>query len=145
MWIGIARQKKVNERTTYSCLDWLGDVGGLFDGLLLVTQWMVQPIVTFVMQAKLLSSLFRQDDNKDLASSWHDVERITPPKYCKTHFCCDWKTKRRLKLAEAKVAKQLDLETFIKQHRMRLLSMLLTLSVPQYLLLDNHSELLIEK
>ena len=34
---------KVIERSTYSLLDWLGDVGGLYDGLKLIGTALVSP------------------------------------------------------------------------------------------------------
>ena len=40
-------------------LDWLGDVGGLYDALLLIMQFITLPISTFALRSKLLSSLFR--------------------------------------------------------------------------------------
>ena len=36
MWLELESKRLVHERSTYSFLDWLGDVGGLFDGLILV-------------------------------------------------------------------------------------------------------------
>ena len=47
------------ERSTYSFLDWLGDVGGLFDGLYYVAQAIVWPITAFVLKADMLESVFR--------------------------------------------------------------------------------------
>ena len=43
------------ERTTYSSLEWLGDVGGLFDGLGLIAQLAVGPFARFAVQSTLLS------------------------------------------------------------------------------------------
>ena len=46
-------------RQTYSILDWLGDVGGLYDAIMLIMQFATLPISTFALKAHLLSVLFR--------------------------------------------------------------------------------------
>ena len=46
-------------RQTYSILDWLGDVGGLYDAIMLIMQFATLPISTFALRAHLLSVLFR--------------------------------------------------------------------------------------
>jgi len=37
------------ERKTYSCLEWLGDIGGLHDGLLLLAPFFFSPIATLAL------------------------------------------------------------------------------------------------
>ena len=66
MWFNLDAKQNVIERSTYSLLDWLGDVGGLFDGLILMTRWFVSPMVVFALRAKLLSQIFREDGDADL-------------------------------------------------------------------------------
>ena len=66
MWFNLDAKQNVIERSTYSLLDWLGDVGGLFDGLILMTRWFVSPLVVFALRAKLLSQIFREDGDADL-------------------------------------------------------------------------------
>ena len=46
-------------RETYSFLDWLGDLGGLIDALIIVTNYIVAPFAGYRLQAALTSSLFR--------------------------------------------------------------------------------------
>ena len=46
-------------RQTYSFLDWLGDMGGLFDALYLLGMIILAPISNFALNAELLSSMFR--------------------------------------------------------------------------------------
>ena len=58
MWLIMDMEKKIMERSTYSFLDWLGDVGGLFDGLKLIILQLIYPFVTFVMNSKILTQLF---------------------------------------------------------------------------------------
>ena len=38
------------ERKTYSGLEWLGDVGGLFDALVLIGSFLVGPITAFAVK-----------------------------------------------------------------------------------------------
>ena len=49
----------VIERQTYSLLEWLGDVGGLFDALVIIGEFLVGPISAFALKATLLSKIFR--------------------------------------------------------------------------------------
>ena len=42
-------------RQTYSLLDWLGDLGGLFDALWYVVSLIVRPASAFVLQTTLLT------------------------------------------------------------------------------------------
>ena len=46
-------------RQTYSFLDWLGDMGGLFDAFYLMGMIIVSPISKFALKTELLSSMFR--------------------------------------------------------------------------------------
>ena len=39
-------------------LEWLGDVGGLFDGLKLIAQFIVGPLAAFTLNSELLSQIF---------------------------------------------------------------------------------------
>ena len=41
-------------------LEWLGDVGGLFDGLRAIGKSVVRPFAVFALQTELLSKLFRK-------------------------------------------------------------------------------------
>ena len=47
-------------RESYSLLDWLGDLGGLFDALRLLCHIMIYPVSSFTLQATLMAKLFRQ-------------------------------------------------------------------------------------
>ena len=50
------------ERTTYSLLEWLGDIGGLVDALRYLGGLTVAPIATFSMRASLTSQIFHRVD-----------------------------------------------------------------------------------
>ena len=43
------------ERQTYSILDWLGDVGGLLDGLKIIGSLLIAPIASFTMRVELFN------------------------------------------------------------------------------------------
>ena len=46
-------------RSTYSLLDWLGDLGGLFEALMYICAVIVKPLTAYTLQTSLLTSLFR--------------------------------------------------------------------------------------
>jgi len=43
------------ERTTYSGLELIGDIGGLFDGLCILCHFVLMPVSAFAVKAKLLA------------------------------------------------------------------------------------------
>ena len=51
--------QNVIERQTYSFLDWLGDIGGLYDALRIIGLFMVVPFSSFKLKAELLFHVFR--------------------------------------------------------------------------------------
>ena len=57
--INMSLDKLVINRETYSLLDWLGDLGGLFDALKLIAQVIIYPVSSFSLSATLMSKLFR--------------------------------------------------------------------------------------
>ena len=46
-------------RETYGLLDWLGDLGGLFDAMRYIAHVLVLPFASFALRTSLLSSFFR--------------------------------------------------------------------------------------
>ena len=46
-------------RQTYGFLDWLGDLGGLFDALWYIARFLVKPFSAIALQATMLTSFFR--------------------------------------------------------------------------------------
>ena len=70
----MSADQQVTERQTYNMLEFLGDVGGLFDALRYIGIISISSFVTFSMRAKLLSSLFRF-----VASIHHDKEKLKEP------------------------------------------------------------------
>ena len=47
------------DRSTYSFLEWLGDVGGLYDGLRIFISFILSPISVFALKTELFVSIFR--------------------------------------------------------------------------------------
>ena len=56
--LNLSQHKIEIERQTYSLLEWIGDIGGLFDGLRIVASSIVTPLAAFVLKSKLLSENF---------------------------------------------------------------------------------------
>ena len=46
------------ERSTYSSLEWLGDIGGLYDALLFIGKVVVSPIALLSLKAELVTRAF---------------------------------------------------------------------------------------
>ena len=57
-WIELSQSLTTVERQTYSVLEFVGDVGGLFEGLSRFGFLFVAPIATFAMRMELLTSTF---------------------------------------------------------------------------------------
>ena len=69
------------ERQTYSFLDLLGDVGGLFDGFRYIVAPIIAPFAAFTMRSQVLTQAFRykpeerdgSDDDQNKVSDPEDV------------------------------------------------------------------------
>ena len=53
--INMGQKETRIERSTYSLLEWIGDIGGLFDGLRYLANFFVAPIAVFLRRSMLLS------------------------------------------------------------------------------------------
>lgn len=51
---------QTTNRQTYSFLDWMGDLGGLFEALNYVFFWLLSPFTAYAFESRLISHLFRQ-------------------------------------------------------------------------------------
>ena len=68
------------ERQTYSLLELISDIGGLFDGLCLILAKIIAPIAALALQSELLTNIFRQEVTKENHSKVHQrAERIILP------------------------------------------------------------------
>jgi len=50
-----------HHRSVYSVLDWLGDVGGLFDALTLIARALLSTLTTLIFKLGLFNRLFEVD------------------------------------------------------------------------------------
>ena len=63
IWLSQSLDVTEIERKTYSILDWLGDVGGLSDGLFIIGKVTMAPIAALALQAELLTHIFYKVTN----------------------------------------------------------------------------------
>ena len=49
----------VINRKTYSILEWLGDIGGLADALIIIGGIFVFPVATYALESNILAAIFR--------------------------------------------------------------------------------------
>ena len=80
MNLSIGSKETLIERQTYSILDWVGDVGGLMDGLRIIAVNLVAPLAALNLKAELLKSIY--DPAKQLQQSWIDGRNMK--NYCKS-------------------------------------------------------------
>ena len=65
MHLGVSADKVTINRTTYSLLDWLGDLGGLTDALFLILNFMLSPFRSFNLKSALFKRLIDQPQPHD--------------------------------------------------------------------------------
>jgi len=58
VWIEISPDIVNHTRSVYSVLDWLGDVGGLYDALNLIARVLLSSITTLIFKLRLFNRLF---------------------------------------------------------------------------------------
>ena len=63
VYLELSQDKTVYERSTYSFLEWLGDVGGLADALRIIGLILVRPFAYFVLKMELLSRVYRSSND----------------------------------------------------------------------------------
>ena len=68
-WIEISSSLTTVERKTYSSLEWLCDVGGLFEGLKIISGFFIAPAASFALRVKLFTAASSDKNDDDLASS----------------------------------------------------------------------------
>lgn len=59
--VEIVNDQHINviNRQTYSILDWLGDIGGLNDALLIIFQWLILPFLRYNQASVVMHRLFK--------------------------------------------------------------------------------------
>jgi hypothetical protein len=74
----VGSDKLIINRETYALLDWLGDLGGLFDALFLLCGAFAGPVANFRMRATLFSKFFRfkpRECNFDVSQGTSDAAK----------------------------------------------------------------------
>ena len=107
-------------------LDWIGDIGGLYDGLIGLIRLFIGPFTTFIYRTELLERFF----NVPSRSSEKNTKSCLK----------EWRIKRKMHAkADAIITKQLDLVKFVKQQRLLLAVALVNLNSPQQRIVRNLS------
>ena len=113
IWLTFGQSVRVTERQTYDFLVWLGDIGGLNQGLLLIAHLLVSPVSTFALRLQLMS----------LAKSQKSIEGADSNtiKFKMLSFFCNWRQQRQERLwlekLHRQVLKELDLIKILKRQR----------------------------
>ena len=63
-WFELNQKSTIIERATYNALDLMGDIGGLYDGLMLLIKGMIRPIAALAFNSKLLRLVFKRVKSK---------------------------------------------------------------------------------
>ena len=58
-------------RITYSLLDWISDIGGLFDGLNAVVAFFLKPLAVYTLNTKLTSLTVRFRNRNEEHDQYH--------------------------------------------------------------------------
>ena len=130
LWLELNQDVVEVERKTYSLLELVGDIGGLFDGLSAICTNFVAPVGALAAQTRVLSLAFhlvkREKKSKMFVAGNKKMEkRLDPPTKMRVP-APGWRGalpcskaarsyRRRAARADALVARQLDLVKFIKR------------------------------
>ena len=118
MVILFSQDIKSIERNTYSTLEWLGDIGGLFDALSALGSLISAPFTAMALEAELfirfLPAILRKTTKND-----SDKSNKRKNHSSKNFLCCWFKNKRSLFIQRIKhsLRHELDLVRFIKHRR----------------------------
>ena len=83
------------DRQTYSLLDWLGDVGGLYDGLHLLIHYFVVPLGAYALKVELLTSTFNTNSLREGELLSNDLVS-----YMAGFLCCQDRHRRYRRLLD---------------------------------------------
>ena len=127
-------QDKINwNRSTYSMLDYLGDLGGLLNGLRHSCAIVVAPLTTFTLKRQFLFSIFSDNKRKPAKtvgrlSNNQRNQSASMGEYkspCGVHqfICCFFHPKSRrlrqlISISQAQLRRELDLRRMIERQRM---------------------------
>ena len=65
LWLEQGQKRRIIERSTYSVLELIGDVGGLFDGLKLIANALIGPLAAYAMNKEFFTRVFKRDLHKE--------------------------------------------------------------------------------
>ena len=142
VYLELSQDKTVYERSTYSFLEWLGDVGGLADALRIIGLILVRPFAYFVLKMELLSRVYRSSND---ATAIFDQKKIPRQyKFLKVTVCrCRDRYEKMLRRANQSIVRQLDLVRYVKLRQMMWLNVLTELKPSQLNLIDILSTMVI--
>lgn len=63
-FVTLSMDQNIIERQTYSFLEWLGDIGGLYDALRIIGALLIAPLTSFKVKSELLTNIFRFTKSK---------------------------------------------------------------------------------
>lgn len=129
-WLELRQLHTVIERETYSLLDMMGDVGGLYSGLCLIALNIIKPIASRAMKSELLIRAFK--NVKGIKTSQMELSQISVEEnICRSITICGREKsryRRKLNRANSSIMRQLDVVKFVQQQRMLMLSALVTMN-----------------
>ena len=145
IWLEQGLKQFITERSTYSMLEWVGDVGGLYDGLIVSAQTLLSPLALYALKEMLASSILGQSSRREAVASEKNKakhegrdsqESSDETKYrSRRSLCRTMKQRRHQKAFLSKVnawtVKQFDLVKFLKMQRMTFLTSMTTLNAAQ--------------
>ena len=132
IWIEQGQSKTTIERTTYSLLEWLGDIGGLADSLVFIGRVLIGPIAAFMMKANILelaflippeSRVFKGSPGVKMSEDYQKPTRFKGMALIWSFLNCSKRNKHRQMMykAEKDLTKQLDLVSFFERQKMQTL------------------------
>ena len=156
LWIELSPVLTTIERSTYSLLEWFGDVGGLLEALKIIGGSIAAPFAMFALKAKLLFLIFGEVESrqKRQTTDTTDTPQITQTKQIRVrgfvnNFTCGRPDRRRYKRMMRRgmneLANNLDLVKFVQSQRMMMLAVLTMLKPSQQHLVNQMSALVINE
>lgn len=106
---------KIINRQTYSILDWLGDIGGLFDALRILTEFSIAPLSAFALKQRL-AQLFQPRTEAKERKSTGCLGKLL------------FSRKRDVDRSHSFVIRELDLVRMVRRLKMLVVASLVTLT-----------------
>ena len=131
--MSLSKDLIVTSRSTYGILDWIGDIGGLNDALVLLIKIILIPYTSFKKESFLLTKIFRFKSSSTPDSSIKSVSvenllRIKTISYFLNCFGICLTRRNRFKKMMVKsqksLRKEMDLQKFIMRQRLSTVAIL---------------------